>query len=197
MPKSSIPKTCSFDGCDRQAKAKSLCQSHYCQLHRGETLRPLQYRLPSGLTLGQVVNRIRSDRIEIDSVTGCWNYTAGLSASGYAYVQVAGRPIPMHRLFCEHYHGPAPEGTEACHSCDNPKCQNPGHLRWDTHSANLIDNSRTGPRHVSLKLSAEQIPDIRKRIESGERLDSIARDYGVTGGCIGKVKSRKNWAWVK
>ena len=42
---SSVPRTCSYDGCDRPRKARGLCQGHYCQYWRGLELRPLDPRM--------------------------------------------------------------------------------------------------------------------------------------------------------
>lgn len=33
---------CEFEGCDREAKCKSLCLGHYTQQHRGRPLKPLR-----------------------------------------------------------------------------------------------------------------------------------------------------------
>src|SRR4051794_25279160 len=61
-----------------------------------------------------------------------WPY--GCSTSGgvaYPAVHVDGRMIGAHIVACEHANGPKPEGDiEAAHSCHNPTCVNPRHLRW-------------------------------------------------------------------
>lgn len=50
---------------------------------------------------------------------------------GYAYV---------HRLVCERVHGGAPSFThQTLHTCDNPSCINPHHLKWGTISDNSQD----------------------------------------------------------
>ena len=49
-----------------------------------------------------------------------------------------------HRLVMLLTEGPCPEGMEVCHSCDNPGCVNPAHLRYDTHAANMRDMKDRG-----------------------------------------------------
>lgn len=57
-----------------------------------------------------------------------WPYATTL---GYPALTINGKRLAGHRLACEHRNGPAPSGTEACHSCGNRGCINPAHLRWD------------------------------------------------------------------
>lgn len=40
--------TCSFEGCDRTAKARGLCDGHWQQDKAGKTLTPLNAKAPNG-----------------------------------------------------------------------------------------------------------------------------------------------------
>lgn len=65
--------------------------------------------------------------------TRVWRFCLATGVSG-------GRNIVASRIACFLAHGPAPEGKpHALHSCDNPACCNPNHLRWGSVKDNVRD----------------------------------------------------------
>lgn len=83
----------------------------------------------------------------------CWNWTAtAKSHSGYGLFKLStgmevARNVVASRIACFLAHGPAPEGKpHALHSCDNPACCNPNHLRWGSVKDNVRDALERG-RH--------------------------------------------------
>jgi len=61
----------------------------------------------------------------------------------YRYGAADGRTAS--NLMCERAHGKPPRGRHhALHSCDNPICVNPRHLRWGSHADNMHDNALRG-----------------------------------------------------
>lgn len=75
--------------------------------------------------------------------SGCWEWTGTRNRQGYGVVGIAvnKRPagIPAPRLQWMHCHGEIPEGQVIMHTCDNPGCINPDHLRLGTYSDNVND----------------------------------------------------------
>jgi len=71
---------------------------------------------------------------KVDKSGDCWIWTAGRLRQGYGRFdgQLA------HRVAFAFERGPVPDGMFVLHSCDNPPCVNPGHLRLGTH----VDNMR-------------------------------------------------------
>ncbi|WP_402844370.1 HNH endonuclease signature motif containing protein [Microbacterium sp. GXS0129] len=58
---------------------------------------------------------------------------------GYGYFKHAGRHARTHRVAYELAHGPIPDGAVVMHTCDNPPCCNPDHLRAGTQRDNVAD----------------------------------------------------------
>lgn len=75
---------------------------------------------------------------------GCWEWTGSVSSTGYGTFRYAGVGYSAHRFAHEMFIGPIPAGLVVMHSCDNPKCVNPDHLRAGTYSDNSTDMVRKG-----------------------------------------------------
>lgn len=78
--------------------------------------------------------------------SGCWEWVASRSVSGYGWFKVRGKSRNAHREACSAFHGEAPEGAVAMHACDNPPCVNPEHLTWGSRTDNLEDAISKGRR---------------------------------------------------
>jgi hypothetical protein len=83
----------------------------------------------------------------IDTTAGpqsCWPWTGYRDKDGYGTYTKGRR---AHRLACAAEHGPPPfAGARALHSCDNPPCCNPAHLKWGTQKQNVADCIARGRR---------------------------------------------------
>lgn len=75
----------------------------------------------------------------------CWEWIASRGEGGYGRLRVQGRTVRAHRLALEITLGRAlNEGMETLHTCDNPPCCNPRHLREDTHKKNMDEARERG-----------------------------------------------------
>lgn len=81
------------------------------------------------------------------SARDCWLWTGRLR-NGYGAIMLNGRWVGAHRVaFALHRSIPLPDrSTLVRHTCDNPPCCNPRHLRPGTHQDNQRDAVRRG-RH--------------------------------------------------
>lgn len=108
----------------------------------------------------------------------------------------------VHRVVALAFLGEPPEGAEVAH-WDGDRANNSlSNLRYDTRTGNQRDRYRhhtdnRGERSGKAKLTTAGVIDIRRRIAAGDRLDYIARDFGVSPVTISGIKARRRWAWLK
>lgn len=89
-------------------------------------------------------------RAQVDYSGGpdaCWPWTGHRDAAGYGKFQVGNRSRLTHRCAIALALGEVPRGKIVMHTCDNPSCCNPAHLRVGTQGDNMMDKVRKG-RHV-------------------------------------------------
>lgn len=78
-------------------------------------------------------------------------------------------------------------GLVVMHSCDNPRCVNPGHLLLGTQKDNMADkhakgrgNNPKGDTHRSSKVSLADRLTIAARFHAGETGKALAAEYGIS-----------------
>lgn len=149
---------------------------------------------------GELLMRVMR-RVDIRGHDECWPYTGRLSR-GYGVIDFDGRPVFAHRLVYEIGHGKQPGDLHVCHSCDNPRCCNPGHLWLGTAKDNAQDMLAKGrARHVTRrgeqshysKLTERDVLAIRA---SDEKTKVLATRFGVTTAQILNIKRRRHWTHV-
>ena len=116
---------------------------------------------------------------------------------GYGEITWRGKKRRTHRLVLEVVTGRA--GECALHSCDNPPCVNPRHLRWGTKGENNAEAYARGLK-VGTKAHAILTPDnvreIRTRLDRGEAALALANEFGVKRPTIYGLKNGHTWADV-
>ena len=122
------------------------------------------------------------------------------TGGGYAQRSVKNKMRYMHRLAYAEAHGldEATMGGVVRHKCDNPRCINPAHLEFGTHSDNTQDMMQRGrqvaprgERHGFAKLTAKQVQEIREA-DWGTQAE-IGKHYGVGQDQVSRIKGGKRW----
>lgn len=109
-----------------------------------------------------------------------------------------------HRLVWRDLHGPLPDDRVINHINGIKSDNRPENLELVTRSENSRHAVRVlrvgttvdqnGEKNPAAKLTAAQVNEIRLRRSRGERLKSIAADYGVTDRAISKIALGQRWA---
>jgi len=140
------------------------------------------------------------DRTETIPYDGCWIWMGATSFGGYGSMTSHNKRKNTHRVMYELVNGPIPEGKVIMHTCDNPACINPAHLRTGTLSENMEDcvrknrlNNPKGETHFRSKFTSKDIIKIRNSEYTNRKL---AAAYGVTHSTIAAIKNNKTWRHV-
>lgn len=124
----------------------------------------------------------------------------GQKCPRYGARRYKGRTINYNRAVYQEIHGDLEPGLVVMHTCDNPRCINPDHLRAGTQSENVQDMLRkgrdnyvnpTGESHGMSKLTAEQVAEIK---ESSDFQRVLAERFGVARTTISAIKTGRSWA---
>lgn len=142
----------------------------------------------------------------------CWEWAGSRTPPGYGHLVrgYLGRSVDLyaHRVAFALSHGSIDPSLDVMHSCDNPPCCNPAHLKQGTAADNMRDRDLKGrcrsgirskecvPRgeaHWQAKLTAAAVTDIRAREKYRGLIRDLAKEYGISRAQIDKIRRRQVW----
>lgn len=139
------------------------------------------------------------NKIDIKGPNDCWEWKNG-THNGYGVYWHNGRNVRANRFALELTAGPSPfEGAMSLHSCDNPTCCNPGHLRWGTNQENKDDfilrkGRPQGERSPTATLTNEQVDRIYQSRLDGKTIGEISEELGAPYTTVENVYIGRSWS---
>lgn len=139
---------------------------------------------------------------KVNKTDTCWLWTAStIGQFGYGGFGVARKTMYAHRVAWLLTYGAISDDMCVLHHCDVPLCVRPDHLFLGTHTDNIQDKMAkgrvpAGAKHHNVKLTVEDVKEIRRRAATGENRRHIAADFGVASQHVCHIHTRRYWKHV-
>jgi hypothetical protein len=96
------------------------------------------------------------------------------------------------------------DGLFALHSCDNPSCVNPAHLREGTAADNMDDamergrqKAKKGSENPNAKITEQDVVEIRRLYATSEMPGTkLAEKYGISQANVYEIIHHTAWKHV-
>ncbi len=168
-----------------------------------EVQEKLNIKLFTGVVLMLFTKRFTHKKIELKEQVGCYICTSRVPTNkGYHLVKLKDekgirRSYLLHRESFKIFNPNVKlyEKDFILHSCDNPACCNPAHLRKGTQQENMKDaqirnRNAWGDRSGNTFLTNA---DVIKIYESNETFKYLSNKYSVKERVIFNIKKKKTW----
>lgn len=155
-----------------------LCVRRYARTQRSYERAPLERRFWKWVTAGHP-----------DS---CWEWDGSRDHNGYGRLNSPGKTGPVlkaHRVSYELHHGPLTPELDVLHSCDNPPCVNPAHLRTGTAADNAQD--AVDRKRINVVYSDDVVREIYAATHAGHTIAEVARWYGISESQVSNIHHRR------
>jgi len=124
----------------------------------------------------------------VDKTDNCWIWKASLNTYGYGCFWWNKKQHQAHRASWYIKHGNHSDKL-LLHSCDNPACVNPEHIREGTQADNMKDKvirrrQVKGQNHGQSRLTEGQVLAILKKYSEGVSTRTLGKQYGVSKTAI-------------
>jgi hypothetical protein len=145
-------------------------------------------------------------KVRVGEPDECWPWQGYIWKLGYGCVQWEGKTTGAHRVAFFLSGGYLPEGKQqVCHTCDNRRCCNPGHLFAGSQKDNISDAARKdrlykgpkhwakGERHGQAKLTVVDVRSIREERTKGASFRAIAQRHQISASQVHRIIKGKAW----
>jgi len=157
------------------------------------------------------MNKRFFEKVAIKAGNECWEWQGSRLKSGYGQTRAGTRMELTHRMMYIQTVGEIPKGMVIMHTCDNPPCCNPNHLKLGTYKDNaqdMIQKGRSvytpmsGESNPNVTVSAEQVAEIRllykgvqhkTRPKTGPTLKELAVRFKIGISQVKRIISNESW----
>jgi HNH endonuclease len=103
----------------------------------------------------------------------------------------------IYQIACELFQGPIPDRHVVHHTCENPQCVNPDHLKALTRSEHMkAYKMGNGEKNVNAVLTNGAVHEIFDLVKRGVLQREIAKIYGATQSCISSLLHNRRWPHI-
>ena len=141
----------------------------------------------------------------------CWCWKWGTSDAGYGLVNINGKSTLAHRVALMLSTGQYFSTLKALHSCDNPPCCNPNHLRWgtdlDNHKDAVSRNRHKSPPVSSARppvhygsdnnqaiMTEEKVRNLRLDRANGIAVKELTSKYEISKSTVYQILRKETWS---
>lgn len=134
--------------------------------------------------------------------TGCWEWNRSRFKQGYGIATLPNKKGSglAHRLSFVIFVEELSDLDIVMHSCDNPCCVNPSHLRKGTQKDNMEDMkyknrspNRKGENGTTVKLNISAVSYIKEYPKVRGSVTLLAKMFNVSKSTISDIRKGKTW----
>ena len=132
----------------------------------------------------------------------CWEWQGTKTTDGYGIFYHDKIIYYTHRLSYELFVDKIPDGLQILHSCDNPCCINPEHLRVGTNYDNVQDRQAKnrqakGISHGRHKLTENEVLEIKRLYSTGKYTQQeLSDNFNMSRSHICNIINNKFWKHI-
>lgn len=135
---------------------------------------------------------------KVRKTASCWLWTGAKNGGDnktkkYGMLQENYRMKYAHRWIWEYFNGGIPAGLCVMHTCDNPICVNPAHLKLGTQAENIHDRDAKGRNGNKGREVTQETREKMSKAQAG-RKRTPEHSANIAKGVIASWKRRKGIA---